>query len=111
MNPTKEDIRIINVEVSMASLIGIPIAMVIIGTQKTPPPTPAMVAKVPKPIPRSITIRMTKKFNSIIISKSVHFIFRFLIEMSILFYANEKKIIILRSKKHDLIKKLNISLT
>ena len=54
INATPDDIKIINVEVSIASFIGKNNIIVIIGTKNTPPPTPAILLIVPTRNPSRI---------------------------------------------------------
>jgi hypothetical protein len=53
-NAAPEDINIINVEVSIAILIGIKKIKTIIGTKNTPPPIPAILLIVPTKNPKII---------------------------------------------------------
>jgi len=70
MNPANEDNNMINVEVSIAILIGIKSRSVKVETKKTPPPTPAITAIVPDKKPNRINKSITKKENSILRKRS-----------------------------------------
>jgi len=58
MNPAADDDKIMNVEVSIAMFIGIINKIVMILTNNTPPPIPAITAITPAKNPNEIKIGM-----------------------------------------------------
>lgn len=65
MNPAADEVKIIKVEVSIAIFIGIRNKIVIILTNNTPPPIPAITAITPAKNPNVIKIEMRIKVISI----------------------------------------------
>ena len=64
-NAAPDDIKIINVDVSIAVLIGIKNIRTIIGTNNTPPPIPAILLIVPTRKPKIIKNKIIYQINSI----------------------------------------------
>ena len=65
IKPADEDTKIMNVEVSIAIFIGMINTIVMILTNNTPPPIPAITAIIPAKNPNEIKMRIIMKVISI----------------------------------------------